>query len=119
MLVHKRKGKHAPGAWAFPGGHLEGYEDFEECALRELREEAGPLEVTYPVFWTAVNTRFFEEGKHYVVIVLLCDWISGDPEIMEPAKCAAWEWREWNDLPQPLMQGLQWLKDHGMSPFET
>lgn len=38
------------GMWATPGGHVEPHEDFDEGALRELREEAGivgknPLEV--------------------------------------------------------------------------
>ena len=118
MLVHKRKGKHAPGSWAFAGGHLEFYETFEECAIREMREECGPLEVTWPVFWTAINTRFLEEGKHYVVVVMVCDWISGEPQVMEPKKCECWEWRSWNDLPAPLMQGLQWIKDRDMNPME-
>ncbi len=29
------------GMWATPGGHVEAHEDFDEGALRELREEAG------------------------------------------------------------------------------
>ena len=30
VLLHKRKGKHAPGSWVFTGGHLEKYEDFDQ-----------------------------------------------------------------------------------------
>jgi 8-oxo-dGTP diphosphatase len=119
VLIHKRKGKHAGGTWAFPGGHLEKWETWEGCALREMKEEAGDLEVSPPKFWTARNTMFRDEGRHYVVICMVSDWIAGEAEVMEPTKCECWEWHPWDDLPSPLMQGLQKLKDDGMDPFQV
>lgn len=117
VLLHKRKGKHAPGYWAFPGGHLEGWETFEEAATRELEEEAGDVEVTPPQYWTIANTRFYDEGKHYVCIFMISDWISGEATLMEPDKNEGWEWFDWDDLPSPLMLGLQSLVERSMNPF--
>jgi len=117
VLLHKRKGTHAGGTWAFSGGHVEKWETWEECALRETKEEAGDIEVTTPYFWTALNTMFPDEGRHYTLICMVADWISGEPEVKEPDKCECWEWHSWDNLPSPLMQGLQMLKDQGMNPF--
>lgn len=117
ILLHKRKGLHAPGFWAFPGGHLEKWESFEDCALRELKEEAGNIEIKNIKHWIAVNTRFYEEDKHYVVILMVADWVSGEPKIMEPEKCECWEWCDWDNPPSPLMQGLQITKEQGLNPL--
>lgn len=117
ILLHKRKGKHAPGTWAFTGGHLEKWESFEECVLREMREEVGDVNVTKPVYWTTVNTLFRDEDKHYVVVCMVCDYISGEPRVMESDKCECWEWYSWDNLPSPLMKGLQILKDNDINPF--
>ena len=115
--LHKRRGKHAHGSWAFPGGHLEKWEAFEECALRELKEEAGDIEVKNLHFWTVVNTLYRDEDKHYVVVLMMADWVSGEPKVMEPDKCECWGWFDWDDPPQPLMQGLKILRDRGVNPY--
>ena len=118
VLLHLRKGRHAPGKWAFPGGHLELFETWEEAVIRESEEEAGPqLKFTRPWFWTARNTPFHNEGRHYVVILMIADWIAGEPEIMEPEKNAGWAWFNWNHLPSPLMMGIQDCVDNGLNPF--
>jgi 8-oxo-dGTP diphosphatase len=41
VLIGKRKGAHGAGEWAWPGGHLEYMESFEDCARREVMEETG------------------------------------------------------------------------------
>lgn len=117
ILMHKRKGKHAPGTWAFPGGHFEKWETFESCALRELKEEAGDITIKNLHFWRVANTMFKDEDRHYVVIIMVADWVSGEPRVMEPDKCECWEWVDWYNPPEPLMLGIQMLQQEGANPF--
>lgn len=115
ILLHKRKSKHANGHWGCPGGHLESWEEFDECALRELYEEAGDdLVVTKPVLLTTVNTVYHDENKHYVTVFMICEWISGEPQVTEPHKCEAWDWFAHDELPSPLMQGVEVIKSTGL-----
>lgn len=118
VLMHKRLGTHAPGCWAFPGGHLEMYETFEEAALRELEEETGLTKVSRPRFWTTRNTLYHGEGKHYAVIFMTCTWLDGEAELKEPDKAECWEWFTWDKMPSPLIDGITQLKTAGMRPSE-
>jgi len=107
LLLGLRKGPHAPGQWGNPGGKLAFGEGFAECALRELVEEVGDdFAVTYPQYWTTVNTVYPDEPRHFVVICMVAFWQSGQPVVAEPDKCECWRWFDWDDLPSPLMQGI-------------
>lgn len=115
VLLHRRKGNHAPDVWAFPGGHLEFGETFAECALRETREECGTdLRVKVPKFWTAVNTVYESENRHYVVIFMYTHHTGGVPQNMEPDKGDQWRWFDVRNLPEPLMMGIAELEKLGM-----
>jgi 8-oxo-dGTP diphosphatase len=73
ILLGRRKGAHGEGEYALPGGHLELGETFEECALRELAEEAGPkIKVKRVSFLCLTNMRRYKP-KHYADIGMLVE----------------------------------------------
>lgn len=105
VLLTKRKGSHGAGEYAFPGGHLEYMESFEDCAKREAMEEAG-IEIGNIRFQLLANVKKYAP-KHYVHITLYADWISGEPKNLEPDKSEGWGWYEIEDLPKPLFEMCQ------------
>jgi 8-oxo-dGTP diphosphatase len=105
FLMFKRRGSHGAGAWSIPGGHLEFGESFEETAVREVKEETG-LAIKNIRFGAVTNDYFKEEGKHYVTIWVLSDWLRGKETITEPDKSSDLAWHTFNDLPEPLF--LPW-----------
>ena len=99
VLLGKRKGSHGVGEYAFPGGHMEYMESFEECAKREVREETG-IEIENVRFLRLLNLKSYKP-KHYVDIGIIADWKSGEPEVMEPDKAERWDWYDMDHLPKP------------------
>ncbi|MFH1401302.1 MAG: NUDIX hydrolase [Nanoarchaeota archaeon] len=116
VLLGKRINAHNAGTWAFPGGHLEWYESFEDCARREVLEETG-MTVKNVRFAGVTNDFFIEDEKHYVTIFMICDHDHGVAEIREPDKCTEWNWFSWDRLPSPLMVGVGNLLHSGYHPF--
>ena len=117
VLLGKRKKAHGAGSWHFPGGHLEFNEEVEDCAMREVLEEAG-IKIRNIRIGSATNDIFKEEEKHYITLFVLADYDSGEVRAMEPEKCEKWEWFGWENLPEPLFIPLQNLKKQGFSPFK-
>lgn len=111
VLLGKRKGSHGEGEYAFPGGHLEYMEAFEDCARREVQEECG-LEIQNIRFQLLSNVTKYAP-KHYIHIGLIADWKSGEPQLLEPDRNESWGWYTPNDLPEPIFemcrQGLECL----------
>lgn len=100
VLMGKRKNAHGDGEYAWPGGHMEYMESFEECAKRETLEETG-IEISNVRFLRLMNLKAYPP-KHYVDIALVADWKSGEPKICEPEKIESWDWYDLNNLPQPV-----------------
>ena len=104
VLLGKRRGTHGAGEFAWPGGHMEYMESFEETARREVMEEAG-IEIENIRFLRLQNLKDYAP-KHYVDIGLIADWKSGEPQVMEPERCESWGWYDINQLPQPLFKTI-------------
>lgn len=115
ILLLKRAGSHGEGTWCPPGGHLEFQEGLEDCARREVREEAG-IEIRNVRFAAVTNDIFREENKHYITIHMLADYGSGSPRVMESGKAIGIGWFEWGNLPKPLFLPMQNLLRRGFSP---
>ncbi|MEI8096792.1 MAG: NUDIX domain-containing protein, partial [Candidatus Moraniibacteriota bacterium] len=90
VLLAKRKGSHGEEEYAFPGGHLEYMESFEECAKRETKEECG-IDIENVELQFVENVTKYAP-KHYVHIGMIAHWESGEPEVLEPEKSETWGW---------------------------
>jgi 8-oxo-dGTP diphosphatase len=116
VLMGKRIGAVGDGTLAFPGGHLEGYETFEEGAIREAKEETG-IWLDGAEFWLVENV-FYPDDHHCVTIFMVAQLPHGQEALnMEPDRCEGWEWYPWDDPPAPLILGIQQIVDDGQSPF--
>ena len=101
VLVGKRKNSHAP-YYLIPGGHLECSETFEDCAIREVKEETN-IDIVDPKVIAVTNNleTYQQEGKHYISIILLVENVNDAPKLVEPEKCESWLWVDPHNLPTP------------------
>ena len=104
LLMGKRKGSHAEGEYALPGGHFEYMESFDASARREIAEETG-LEVGPLKFLCLMNLKDYAP-KHYVEAGFVADWKSGEPKVLEPDRVESWDWYDTDHLPQPLFKTI-------------
>ncbi|OKP05607.1 nucleotide triphosphate diphosphatase NUDT15 [Xenorhabdus eapokensis] len=101
ILLGKRTSQHAP-YWSIFGGHVDPGESFEECAIREIKEEID-LTIHNPKVYGICNNleTYREEGKHTVSVCLLAQYAGGEPKLMEPDKCEQLVWCDPDHLPEP------------------
>lgn len=117
VLLGKRINCVGVGMWAFPGGHVEMYEDPMETVIRETAEETS-LKIQNPTFACFVNTFQKDIGEHYVTLVYIAD-AADEPKNMEPHKCEKWEWFPLGELPDPLFWATRKFIESGYNPFKS
>jgi len=107
VLLGLRKGS-GEGKWGLPGGHLEWGERLGEAALRELEEETG-LVAEKAEFVGIVNDVQERSGEtqHRIQCAFLIEGVKGEPEIMEPDRCAEWQWFPIEELPDTVWEPFQ------------
>ncbi len=115
VLLLRRKGVHGEGTWSTPGGHLEFGESFEECAVREAKEETN-IEVTNVQFRAVTNDVFAAERKHYVTIWMEAKYSGGEAIINAAYEVADVGWFPWDALPQPLFSPFRHLLEGKAHP---
>ncbi len=86
------------GEWCIPRGKLDFGETFEECAVREVKEETGII-VKDPKLISVHNCK--NEHAHFMTVgFLVKDW-EGEAKVMEPDEMIEWQWFDLNNLPYP------------------
>lgn len=103
VLLVKRNQPPGEGLWAIPGGRLELGETMQEAAEREVMEETGVIiRARNPVYTFDLIERD-DRGRirfHYVIVDLLADYISGEPNPRSDASEARWiDLKELDELP--------------------
>ncbi|CAG9620412.1 NUDIX hydrolase [Sutcliffiella rhizosphaerae] len=67
--------------WSIPSGGIEGNETYEECCIKELKEETGyEVKIIKPLFIKEGNTFGIDVVAHYFEVEV----IGGEPEIKNP-----------------------------------
>ncbi len=72
------------GYWEFPGGKVENHESKEDCLRREIKEELG-LEILIKSKLTPSTFEYSSE-KIVELFPFICDWLSGDIQVLEHEK---------------------------------
>ncbi|MBQ4823442.1 NUDIX hydrolase [Leisingera sp. HS039] len=107
ILVQRGKDPNA-GWWGFPGGHVEMGETALQAAARELQEETGviakPLEYLTNVDVISRDAAGTAQ-RQYLLTVVLCGYISGEPVPDDDAEQA-----EWIPISEIESRGLQLLE---------
>ena len=87
LLITQRHAKsHLGGLWEFPGGKREPGETFEQCLVREIREELG-VEISVGELFEEIHHDYPEKSVYLKFFI--CQLISGEPQ---PLDCAAVKW---------------------------
>ena len=88
---------------AAAAGHVERGETAYDAARREAREEIG-VEVGDLEFVTSMQrTRRADPIDERIDFFFTCRSWTGEPRIVEPAKCAALDWFPLDALPDPVV----------------
>jgi 8-oxo-dGTP diphosphatase len=87
LLIAQRHAKaDLGGLWEFPGGKREAGETFEECLVREIREELG-VEISVGGLFEEIIHNYPEKSVHLKFFI--CKLLSSEPQ---PLDCAAVRW---------------------------
>jgi mutator protein MutT len=92
LITQRNTNAHLGGLWEFPGGKLEPHETFEQCLVREIREELG-IEISVDELFEEITHAYAEKTVHLKFFI--CKLISGEPQ---PLGCAAFKWIEKSEL---------------------
>jgi mutator protein MutT len=92
LITQRFANAHLGGLWEFPGGKRQAPESFEECLMRELREELG-IEVAVEDLLETITHSYPEKTVH--LQFYRCRLLHNEPR---PLGCPAFVWISAQDL---------------------
>ena len=92
LITQRHADSHLGGLWEFPGGKREPNETFEQCLVREIREELA-MEISVGKLFEDVTHAY--ETKTVHLKFFLCEWTGGEPAALG---CAAFKWIRKSEL---------------------
>lgn len=104
IVLGRRLGAHGDGLFATPGGHIDEGETIEEAASRELTEETG-IRLPPSAFSLVAVVDFMPPAWDMPYVMFYCAAVydgAGSVRVMEPNKCAGWEWYPLDALPNDV-----------------
>lgn len=93
LLLVQRAKESEPRRWGLPGGLIELGERATEAAVRELAEETGVVAEAGSVIDAFDMIVPDESGRirtHFMIVVVLCRWVGGEPVAASDAAAAGW-----------------------------
>ena len=93
VLLVRRANPPDAGRWGFPGGKIEFGETINQAAIRELAEETAITAEAMCIVTSVDAFGFDERGvvtSHFVLIAVLCRWLSGSLLAGDDALEARW-----------------------------
>jgi 8-oxo-dGTP diphosphatase len=94
------------GHYGLPAGKVEWQETYEQCAVREAKEEAGVAVRAEKLRFVHLVHRHGEEGEifmDWVDVYFEADEWDGEPHNAEPDKSTRLDWLDLNDLPENIV----------------
>jgi mutator protein MutT len=92
LITQRYPDAHLGGLWEFPGGKREKDETFEECLVRELREELA-IDVKVRELVDSIFHAYPEKTVH--LKFFRCEWIAHEPRAIG---CPAFAWVSVDEL---------------------
>jgi len=86
LITQRHAAAHLGGLWEFPGGKREPSETFEQCLIRELREELG-IEVEVGELLESLTHDYPEKSVHLKFFRCRCE--RSEPQLLG---CADFKW---------------------------
>jgi 8-oxo-dGTP pyrophosphatase MutT (NUDIX family) len=125
VLLQLRRGTgYMDGHWAAAAaGHVERGETAYDAARREAAEEIDVREVDLRFATSMQRTRNADPLDERIDFFFTARTWSGEPRVVEPAKCAELRWCRLDALPAPVVPHeesvLRGLRDGDLAPYTS
>jgi 8-oxo-dGTP diphosphatase len=108
---------------AAAAGHVERGETAEDAARREALEEIGVSDLDLAFVTSMQRTRHADPIDERIDFFFTARSWTGDPRIVEPAKCAELRWCRLDSLPDPVvpheLRVLEAVRRGDTAPYTT